>query len=410
MRITARGSRETGRGRSRDARSQHAWVRLVWIWHAAFYALLVLSLLLALADMGPRGERLPVLAGLTAALGLWHWFMVMRPGWPHRAWQRVLYLAVAALLWLGLVTLHGAYHLVLFALFSQVYMLLPLAWAIPGSVLLVGLIAGRGILQDPAPDYGWLFGTLLSLVFGTLFAVWVDSIITQSEERQRLIEELEATRERLAAQERRAGVLEERGRLAREIHDTLAQGFISIITHLEAAEVDLPAGSEASRRHLERARSTARENLTEARRLVAALRPEILEGSSLPAALRRLADRWSEASGARAKVNVTGDHEHLSQDLQVALLRVAQEALSNVRRHARARNVTLTLSYMEDLVALDVQDDGLGFDPGSSPAGGFGLESMRERVESLGGRLVLESEPGEGTTLTVQLPRGPEEG
>ena len=213
--------------------------------------------------------------------------------------------------------------------------------------------------------------------------------------------------QRLVEQGREMGVMAERGRLAREIHDTLAQGFISIVTQLEVAEEELPPGSKPAQRHLDQARSTARENLAEARRLVAALRPEILEGSSLPEALERLTSRWSEASGVSASLAVTGDCERLPQELQVALLRVAQEALSNVRKHSGAGEVTMTLSYLEDLVVLDVQDDGCGFVPGTTANGseaGFGLKAMRERVEQLGGRLLVESEPGEGTTLAVQLP------
>ncbi|HEX5850669.1 MAG TPA: histidine kinase, partial [Rubrobacter sp.] len=143
------------------------------------------------------------------------------------------------------------------------------------------------------------------------------SIIEQSRERRELIEELESTREQLAARQRRAGILEERGRLAREIHDTLAQGFISIVAHLEAAEGAL--GSDQARRHLEQARRTARDNLIEARHLVAALRPEILEGSSLSGALERLARRWSEETDIPATVSVTGGESTLTQESQVAL-------------------------------------------------------------------------------------------
>ena len=250
------------------------------------------------------------------------------------------------------------------------------------------------------------------LIVTGVLSLFMDSIIRQSQERRRLIEELEATREELATEERRAGMLEERGRLAREIHDTLAQGFISIVTHLEAAEEALATGDEAVRMHLDQARRTARESLSEARRVVRALRPELLEGSSLPEALERLAGRWSEETGVRAEVEVSGDPRPLSQELQVTLFRAAQEALTNARKHARAAGVTLTLSYIGDLVVLDVQDDGEGFDPDLASAaseGGLGLRSMRERVERLGGRLLVESSPGEGTTLVIELPVGVEE-
>ena len=215
---------------------------------------------------------------------------------------------------------------------------------------------------------------------------------------------------RLVEQARRAGLIGERQRLAHEIHDTLAQGFTSIVMNLEAAEAILPTDhSPHAHRHLDQARLTARESLAEARRLVWALRPKLLEEAPLPEALSRLAERWSEASGVAASVSITGTPSPLAPEVEVTLLRVAQEALANVRKHARAGRTALTLSYMNDLVALDARDDGAGFDPSTKSAGsvrdgGFGLETMHERVESLGGTLSVESIPGEGTSLAVELP------
>ncbi len=388
--------------------STHAWVRWAWLWHVAFYVLLGLSLALSLSDIGLYGRPQLAMVLLSALSGGWYWLMVIRPGWPEKPWQGTVYVGVAVLLWFALAMIHPAYQTLLFVLYAQIYSVLPVRRAVPWSVVLTALIVVRGLTQGGGEPFTWIFPGLLSVAFGTFFALWIDSIIEQSRERQRLIEELEATREGLAAEERRAGTLEERSRLAREIHDTLAQGFISIVIHLEAAEEELPPETKPARRHLDQALRAARENLVEARRLVAALRPEILEGSSLPEALARLAARWTEASGVPVEVNVTGDQTRLPQELQVALLRVAQEALSNARRHARAGRVTMTLSYLDDLAVLDVQDDGVGFDPApissGGPNGGFGLMAMRERVEGLGGRLLVESTPGEGATLAVHLP------
>ena len=176
-------------------------------------------------------------------------------------------------------------------MFSQIYSFLEMRWVIPVSLVLTTLLALRGILVAPESWPTWVFIATISVLFGIFFALWISSIIRQSRERQELIEELESTREELAARQRRAGVLEECSRLAREIHDTLAQGFISIVAHLEAAEGALSPGLDQARRHLQQAGRTARENLAEARHLVAALRPEILEGSSLSGALERLAQR-----------------------------------------------------------------------------------------------------------------------
>ena len=211
---------------------------------------------------------------------------------------------------------------------------------------------------------------------------------------------------------RQAGVLIERQRLAREIHDTLAQGFISVITNLTAAEVAQhpDAADTASSRHLQEARRTARESLAEARRLVWALRPSH-DRRSLSETLEELAKEWSEKSRVEARAVATGTPHSLLPEIEIALLRATQEALANVRKHARATKVNITLSYMDDRVVLDVLDDGVGFDPdrlknsvGSHDAGGFGLVALRERVEHLGGTLVVESTPGEGTTIVVELP------
>jgi signal transduction histidine kinase len=210
---------------------------------------------------------------------------------------------------------------------------------------------------------------------------------------------------------REAGVLRERERLAREIHDTLAQGFTSIVMNAQAAERAFPDSPEAVRHHHEQIARTARESLTEARRLVWALRPKTLEEASLSEALAALARRWSAESGVAATASVAGTPFALPEEIEATLLRVAQEALANVRKHARASRAALTLSYMGGRVALDVRDDGVGFDPPRAEgklrdeaSGGFGLEAMRQRAEGAGGTLVVESAPGEGTTLVVELP------
>ncbi|HJW35448.1 MAG TPA: sensor histidine kinase, partial [Actinomycetes bacterium] len=149
------------------------------------------------------------------------------------------------------------------------------------------------------------------------------------------------------------------------------------------------------------------ENLAEARRLVWDLRPEALSAAPPGEALGRLAGRVAEETGLAATATVTGTPQPLSPDAEVTLLRVTQEALANVTRHAHAGRVAVTLSYMDGETALDVRDDGSGFAPGTDGAGtngGLGLRGMRERVEALGGRLAVESAPGQGTTIAVTVP------
>jgi signal transduction histidine kinase len=210
--------------------------------------------------------------------------------------------------------------------------------------------------------------------------------------------------------------------MAREIHDTLAQGLIGIITQLQAADLAAPGSDTAAeadagewRRHVEAATALARESLAEARRSVHALRPEPLRTARLGEALAEVAARWSALHGIAARVTTTGTARPLPPEVEVALLRTGQEGLANVARHAAAGRVGVTLSYLDDGVVLDVRDDGRGFDLaelGSERAGdgGFGLVAMRQRVEGLAGTLHVESEPGGGTGISARIPLAAESG
>jgi signal transduction histidine kinase len=240
--------------------------------------------------------------------------------------------------------------------------------------------------------------------------MWITAIIRQSRQRRELIEQLAQTQAELLEAERQAGILSERQRLAHEIHDTLAQGLTSVVMHLEAAEQQLANITDPAQHHLDQARDIARDSLTEARRWVWALQPTHLEQGGLPEAIQRVATRWSEANRIPATITVTGQSRQLHPEMEVTFLRVMQEALANVHKHATARAVAVTLSYMEDLVILDVQDDGVGFQFDQqvtdllSLAGGYGLKAMSERIAQLGGSLQIESMAGEGTTVVAQIP------
>jgi signal transduction histidine kinase len=202
---------------------------------------------------------------------------------------------------------------------------------------------------------------------------------------------------------REAGVVDERRRMAREIHDTLAQGLTGIVTQLQAAEqvADDPA---RWRRHVTAATRLARDSLTEARRSVHALRPASLEKGRLSEALAGVAERWSGLNGIPVQITTTGGLRPVQPEVEFALLRAAQEALANVARHAHATRVGLTVSYMDSEVALDVRDDGVGFNPRLPERDGFGLVAMRQRIEDLAGTLQVESEPGSGTAISACVP------
>ncbi|GAB3391416.1 sensor histidine kinase [Amycolatopsis echigonensis] len=249
---------------------------------------------------------------------------------------------------------------------------------------------------------------------GALFA----AVGRQNQERKRALERLAAAeaenrglQRQLLTQAREAGVLDERQRLSQEIHDTLAQGFTGIITQLEAAAQARDDAAEWER-HLAAATQLARENLTAARRSVAALHPEPLEAATLPEALSEVVRLWSERTGVPAEFSTTGTAVPLHPELEATLLRITQEALSNVAKHARASRAGITLSYMGGEVTLDARDDGVGFDlagPPSPPSaeGGHGIPGMRRRAERLAGTLHVESEPGGGTALSARLPAIP---
>ncbi|AYY14850.1 sensor histidine kinase [Actinobacteria bacterium YIM 96077] len=302
---------------------------------------------------------------------------------------------------------------VLFAItgFFHAYQLRPWPVGVAGvfgtSVVLNTM--AMGFPEAKAQSIGTYVGVIAiqtaAIGVGIVFAV---KGAEHDRQREEMVARLEAALEenaglhaQLLTQAREAGVLDERQRMAREIHDTLAQGLTGIVTQVQAAQRGWEPPDQA-RQHLDRALELARHSLTEARRSVQALRPRELDGAHLPDALDDLAQQWAEGTGVTLSVGVTGDRLPLSPAIEVALFRAAQEALTNVAKHAQASRVGLTLSYLDDVVLLDVRDDGKGMqDRGQA---GFGLNSMRQRIRSVGGTVDIESEPGEGTAISASVP------
>ena len=322
--------------------------------------------------------------------------------------------------WVLTVTTSAEMVWVAFALWLLAGHLLPLAPGVAVSVLVLALVVGRGGHAE-----GWSTAAVLGPVIGAVFAVALSRglqlIVRDSLERERLVtslvaaqEEAEELQAELAQIQHAAGVLSERTRLSRDIHDTLAQGFSSILLLARAGTAtDDPAARARLLRQIE---SSAAEHLQEARHVVGALAPAPLE-SGLIQALRRITARLEQETGVHAEVRADGDVTSLPPPVEVALLRTAQSALANVRQHAQAASVVLTLAGTEDSVRLDVVDDGRGFDlatlgaaRGDAARGGYGLRATRERLQELGGGLDIESEPGVGTALSAHLPRRTAEG
>ncbi|MFF2374238.1 sensor histidine kinase [Streptomyces xiamenensis] len=228
---------------------------------------------------------------------------------------------------------------------------------------------------------------------------------------QQALDENVTLQAQLLVQAREAGVDEERRRLAAEIHDTLAQGLAGIIAQLRV--VSSTPDPATAREHVDRAADLARHSLGEARRSVRNLAPVGLVHDTLPQALRKTVARWTEQSGIPAAFTLTGQVLDMPGEHSATLLRMTQEALTNVAKHAAADRVGVTLSYMDGEVTLDVRDNGRGFasrqPPQRTGAGGFGLEGMRSRAERVAGSLTVESEPGHGTAISIRLPLAPTE-
>ncbi len=209
---------------------------------------------------------------------------------------------------------------------------------------------------------------------------------------------------RLAQETRELAVLDERNRMAREIHDTLAQGFTGIVLQLEAAEQSLSEAPESVSVHIDRARSLARESLTEARRSVWALRPSTLEKRRLPDALRREASLLAEEGKVQATFRVSGGVRSVPSAIEDALLRICQESLTNVRRHSAASRTHIQLTFTREHVTLIVRDNGVGFDVTSPRGDSFGLTGIEERARQCGGQVRIHSESSIGTTVEVNIP------
>ena len=398
---------------AKQERQKDVWVKWDWLWKALFYAAVIVSTWLMLLDDDRKAPIWSVLL-LTGILLLWHWgglklaYRKSDDLDKHAIFRFIVIIGVIVL-WFALVKMSPAYYFTLFGLFGQIFRHLTLRYGVIAVLILTGSIIYEQ-LADASATFSltnptiWVF--LFTALGAIILGVWITAIIGQSMQRRQLIEQLEATQAELAAAERRAGILEERQRLARDIHDTLAQGFTSIVMHLEAADQALPDDLDTLQKHLDRARGTARTSLEEARRVVHALRPHSLDQRSLPDAIERTAVRWQEETGIPLTTTITGDPIPLHPDIEVTLLRATQEALANIRKHAQATAVQITLSYIDDVVVLDVQDNGVAFaGAAASPlSGGYGLQAMRERAEQCGGSVTLESEPGEGTTVTVSIP------
>ncbi|WP_204260136.1 sensor histidine kinase [Microbacterium sp. B35-30] len=349
--------------------------------------------------------------GVAAVAVLWLWLMATRrePG--------VIFF-VGLLVLIAILGWRNPWFAGLFGFTGYLYAWTVLrgAWRYVGVTLtaMINVAALMGdVLGTPLQFAAYVSFVVLTVPLVVLFSMLGDVTAERSAAYQQTVTQLQDViaenaelHERLVAQAREAGIREERQRMAREIHDTLAQGFAGIATQLQAAQRAGIAGDDlAWRHHLDHAIRLTRDGLEEARRSVRAIGPAQLDATLLPDAVAAIAAEWSDRNGVRATVSVTGDTRPLHPEVEATVVRIAQEALSNSAKHADASRVGVTLSYMDDQVALDIRDDGVGFDAAQNSGDGrFGLTSMRQRVARLGGDLEVESSIGSGTAISATLP------
>ena len=401
------------------------------------YGLLAITVIVSVFARGGLGVATLLDFALAAAAAVWMlWMVTLHPAWRERPRLMAFYFIVLIVLmavmvirapWFGFFAWTGYLQLG----YAQSGYALRGGWRLVGGVAVAIVTATAQAGGLPSANPGALSTYFILIAVNIVIAgimIWFSLVGAEQGERrkQALValteanQKLEASLQenaglhaQLLTQAREAGILDERQRMAREIHDTLAQGFTGIITQLEAAK-RIRQHPEQWQMHVDQAQRLARESLVEARRSVQALRPAPLDHSRLPEAIATTAQRWSETAAIPLTVGTIGEPLPLLAEIEVTLFRVAQEALTNVAKHAQASRVGVTLSYLDDLVLLDVRDDGVGFcidavnaNGASAEREGFGLSAMRQRVRQVAGTLTIESTPGEGTAINVSVPAIP---
>lgn len=389
------------------------WRRTTIGWHSVYFGLLaLLALMIGSSAELSSGERLLslIVVGVLAVMYLLVGRRILgneqTTSWPLKAVQLLV-------TWAGFYVLIGAdveqAYILMFALIPHLW-----AFLTTGQAVAATFVFFTGVAAAEVTSNGWstesVTGVLpqfaLQAGLSLLLGLFISGIFMQAESRAALIDELERTRAELAETEHARGVLAERERLAHEIHDTLAQGFTSILTLAQAVEVTIDRDPAAARERLALLESTARDNLAEARALVSALAPAGLQDASLAEAVERVVARFARETGLDVDVEVEGEPRPLPPAAEVVLLRTTQEALSNVGKHAGASTVRVALRFRPGPAAsatVAILDDGQGFDVDGVNGDGFGLRGMRSRVEQVGGMLEVKSVPGLGTTVRATV-------
>ncbi|WP_229791145.1 sensor histidine kinase [Zhihengliuella salsuginis] len=379
--------------------------------HVIAVALTVIGAVRAIDDGTPVAAS--VVSG--AAVLAWHAAGTLAPARVRPRRVVVWWLVGFAVLWVAAVAVSAEFVWLAFLLWLLAGHLLPDRWAIVFSVLVFAIVVGAPVLHHGATTYANVLGPLIGGIFALGISRGYLELLREAAERERLVvslrrakEEMADLQDELALAQRRSGAIDERTRLSRDIHDTIAQALSSIrlLAHAGSGSTH----DDGAARTLRQLEALAGESLADVRRIVAALAPAELEDDALASALGQLLSRLHDETGVQTELHVYESLPALPIHVEVALLRTAQSALANVRLHAGAGRVVTSLIDDGGSVRLDIIDDGRGFDAGrwepadAGESSGYGLKFMRSRLRELGGELTIESTPGEGTALSASLP------
>ncbi len=381
--------------------------------HLMAVVLTAIGVIRAIGD----GVGMPAAIISGVAVLAWHTAGTILPSKTRSRSLAVWWLLGFAAIWIAAVAVSAEFVWLAFLLWLLAGHLLPLRWGLLFSGFVLAVVIVAPILHHGTTSYANIFGPLIGGIFAFGISRGYLQLLRDAAERERLVASLTRAQaetaelqDELALAQRHSGAIAERARISRDIHDTIAQALSSIrlLAHAGAGRTEDPDAA----RTLAQVETLAGDSLADVRRIVAALAPAELDDDALAAALQRMLDRIRDETGLQGELHVDDSLPILPTEVEVALLRTAQSALANVRLHARASRVVMSLIDADDTVRLDIIDDGTGFDQpaweqDADAGSSYGLRFMRARLRELGGGLDIESTPGEGTALSIHLPIRP---
>ncbi|MGF3054986.1 sensor histidine kinase [Microbacterium sp. YY-01] len=376
----------------------------------------IAALLIVIGVVRAVGTGTPVVTAVMTGIAVlgWHTLGAAISPQPQQYSRAVWWLVGFAVIWATTLLVSAEFIWLAFLLWLLAGHLLRTGWALLFSAVVYAAVIAAPLVHHGTTSYANVFGPLIGGVFAFGISRGYLELLREAAQRERLVaslrraqEETAAVQEELAVAQRHAGAMEERTRISRDIHDTIAQSLSSIKLLAHAGTNSSTDDLSNTLHHIE---TLAADSIGDVRRIVAALVPTQLEEAALESALARLLDRLNDETGAVTQLRVDDDMPALAMSTEIALLRMAQSALANVRLHAHANTVVVTLATTGDTIRLDIHDDGQGFDVAAWAASSnersssFGLRIMSDRLAELGGGLDIESTPGEGTALSAYIP------